>query len=126
MTTRIGIPVNGITISGPGEGTEVHIFEIENTQYKLIESYEHPALKATSPRGIHMLKSVLAKNVDAIIVSEIGAPGVRFLKDKIKIYFSNNMNENEALEFYIHGQLEEITLPTHESPDHDGNTHNLR
>ena len=59
-------------------------------------------------------------------IKEIGAPGVRFLKDKIKIYFSNNMNENEALEFYIHGKLEEITLPTHESPDHDGNIHNLK
>ena len=126
MATRIGIPVNGITISGPGEGTEVHIFEIENTKYKFIESYENPALKATSTRGIHMLKSVLAKNVDAIIVSEIGAPGVRFLKNKIKIYFSNNMNENEALEFYIQGKLEEITLATHESPDHDGNVHELK
>ena len=26
----------------------------------------------------------------------------------------------------IHGKLEEITLPTHESPDHDGNIHNLK
>ncbi len=125
MTTRIGIPVDGITVSGPGEGAEVHIYEIENTKYKLIESYENPALKATSTRGIHMLKSVLAKDVDAIIVSEIGAPGVRFLKDKIKIYFSNNMNENEALEFYIEGKLEEVTLPTHESPHHEGDVHEL-
>ena len=126
MTTKIGIPVNGITISGPGEGAEVHIFEVENTKYKLIESYENPALQATSTRGIHMLKSVLGKNVDAIIVSEIGAPGVRFLKDKVKIYFSNNMNENEALEFYIQGKLEEVTLPTHEPQNHDGNVHELK
>ena len=67
----------------------------------------------------------MAKDVDAIIVSEIGAPGVRFLKDKIKIYFSNNMNENEALEFYIEGKLEEVTLPTHESPHHEGDVHEL-
>ena len=31
MTVKVGIPVNGSNISGPGEGAEVHIFEIENT-----------------------------------------------------------------------------------------------
>ena len=83
MTNKVGIPVNGSNVSGPGEGTEIHIFEVENTKYKLVESYENPAIKATSTRGIHMLKSVLSKNVNAIIVSEIGAPGVNFLKNKI-------------------------------------------
>jgi predicted Fe-Mo cluster-binding NifX family protein len=125
MATRVGIPVNGSNISGPGEGKEVHIFEVENTRYKLIDSYENPALKATSMRGIHMLKSVLSKDVNAIIVTEIGEPGIRFLKNKIKIYYANNMNENEVLEFYIQGKLEEVTLPTHESPHHDGNSHKL-
>jgi predicted Fe-Mo cluster-binding NifX family protein len=104
----------------------VHIFEIENTKYKLIDRYENPALKATSTRGIHMLKSVLGKNVDAIIVAEIGEPGVRFLKNKIKIYYSNNLNEDEAMESYIHGNLEEITLPTHEAPHNYGNSHELK
>lgn len=125
MTNKVGIPVNGSNVSGPGEGTEIHIFEVENTKYKLVESYENPAIKATSTRGIHMLKSVLSKNVNAIIVSEIGAPGVNFLKNKIKIYYANNMNENEAMEFYINSKLEEITIATHESPHHDGNTHRL-
>ena len=97
MAVKVGIPVNGSNISGPGEGAEVHIFEIENTKYKLIDRYENPALKATSARGIHMLKSVLGKNVDAIIVAEIGEPGVRFLKNKIKIYYNNNLNEDEAM-----------------------------
>ena len=35
---------------------------------------------------------VLSKNVNAIIVSEIGAPGVNFLKNKIKIYYAKKMN----------------------------------
>ena len=61
-----------------------------------------------------MLKSVLSKNVNAIIVSEIGAPGVNFLKNKIKIYYANNMNASEAMEFYINSKLEEITIATHE------------
>ena len=126
MTVKVGIPVNGSNISGPGEGAEVHIFEIENTKYKLIDRYENPALKATSTRGIHMLKSVLGKNVDAIIVAEIGEPGVRFLKNKIKIYYNNNLNEDEAMESYIHGNLEEITLPTHEAPHNYGNSHELK
>ena len=37
MAVKVGIPVNGSNISGPGEGAEVHIFEIENTKYKLID-----------------------------------------------------------------------------------------
>ncbi|MGE9811030.1 NifB/NifX family molybdenum-iron cluster-binding protein [Ferroplasma acidiphilum] len=125
MTNKVGLPVNGSNVSGPGEGAEIHIFEVEHTKYKLVESYENPAIKATTTRGIHMLKSVLSKHVDAIIVSEIGAPGVNFLKNKIKIYYANNMNENEAMEFYINSKLEEIAIATHESPHHDGNTHKL-
>lgn len=125
MTSRIAIPVNGVNITGPGEGLEVHIYEIDKEKYKLFDKYENPALKASTTRGIHMLKSVLDKKVDAIIVSEIGAPGVRFLKDKIKIYYSNNLNETDAINSYINNKLEELTVATHDVSHHDGNVHEL-
>lgn len=125
MVNRVAIPVSGENITGPGEGLEVHIYEIDNGKYKLIEKYENPALKASMTRGIHMLKSALDKKVDAIIVSEIGEPGVRFLKGKMKIYYSNNLNENDALDYYVNGKLGEIETGTHEAPKHDGNVHEL-
>jgi predicted Fe-Mo cluster-binding NifX family protein len=125
MVSRIAIPVTGENITGPGEALEVHIYEIENQKYKLFDKYENPALKATSTKGIYMLKSVLDKHVDAIIVSEIGAPGVRFLKGKLKIYYSNNLNETEAIDYYIKNKLEELTVATHDVPHHDGNVHEM-
>ena len=35
MTNKVGIPVNGSNVSGPGQGTEIHIFEVENNDENL-------------------------------------------------------------------------------------------
>ncbi|MEM0092566.1 MAG: diguanylate cyclase, partial [Saccharolobus sp.] len=43
---KVAIPVTQGFVDGPGEGEEVHIYEIENNNVRLIEKYENPALNA--------------------------------------------------------------------------------
>ncbi len=104
------MPVTDNYITGPGEAMEIHIYEIINSGYKLIDKYENPALKATMTRGIYMLKSIIDRNVDALIVTEIGEPGVRFLKNKIKIYYSGDYDEENSIKYFIENKLQEITI----------------
>ncbi|MEM0016714.1 MAG: NifB/NifX family molybdenum-iron cluster-binding protein [Saccharolobus sp.] len=110
---KVAIPVTQGFVDGPGEGEEVHIYEIENNNVRLIEKYENPALNAMMHRGLYMLKSALEKGVNAIIVAEIGPPGVRLLQGKAKIYLATNMKVQEALEKLIKGELIETNKPTH-------------
>ncbi|MFG1391110.1 NifB/NifX family molybdenum-iron cluster-binding protein, partial [Acidiplasma aeolicum] len=86
MGELLAVPVTGDEVTGPGEGMEIHIYSIDGKNAKMIESYENPALKAYMTRGIYMLKSILEKNVRYLIVSEMGGPGFRFVKNKIKLY----------------------------------------
>ncbi|AWR96394.1 diguanylate cyclase [Acidianus sulfidivorans JP7] len=110
---KVAIPVTNGIVDGPGEGEEVHIYEISDNKINLVEKYENPALKATAARGAHMLKSVLDRGVNAVIVAEIGPPGVRLLRGKVKIYLGEGMREEEALEKLIKGELKETDKPTH-------------
>ncbi len=107
---KVALPVTDNNITGPGEAMEVHIYEIANNEYKLIIKYENPALKATMTRGIYMLKSIIDKNVDALIVTEIGEPGVRFLKNKIKICYSGDYNEENSIKYFMENKLKEINI----------------
>ena len=107
---KVALPVTDNNITGPGEAMEVHIYEIVNGEYKLIDKYENPALRATMTSGIYMLKSIIDKNVDALIVTEIGEPGVRFLKNKIIIYYSNDYDEKNSIKYFIENKLKEITI----------------
>ena len=116
---RIAIPVTENMVSGPGKAAEIYIFEVEETP-KLIEKYENPARTANSTPGIYMLKSALDRNVNAFIVSEIGAPGVRFLDGRVKIFISEYSSVDDVLNKYIKNELKEITDPSmaHESHHH--------
>ncbi|WP_287950566.1 NifB/NifX family molybdenum-iron cluster-binding protein [Acidiplasma sp.] len=118
MGELVAVPVTGDEVTGPGEGMEIHIYSIDGKNAKMIESYENPALKASMTRGIYMLKSILEKNVRYLIVSEMGGPGFRFVKNKIKMYDSGGLNEKDAINAFINNQLREITEPTHE-PHHN-------
>ncbi|MUM65607.1 diguanylate cyclase [Acidianus infernus] len=115
---RVAIPVTKGRVDGPGEGEEVLIYEIDGDEVKLVEKYENPALKATAARGAHMLKSALDKGVDAVIVAEIGPPGVRLLKGKAKIFLAEGLTVEEALEKLKKGELQETDKPTHDEHHH--------
>lgn len=111
---KIAIPVTNGKVDGPGEGLEVHIYEIKDGKASLIEKYENPALRATAARGVHMLKSALDRGINAVIVSEIGPQGVKLLKGKAKIYLAEGLDVNEALDKLIRGELMETDRPTHD------------
>lgn len=86
---RIAISVSNGFVSGPGEGDEVWIIEVEDSgNYKLIERYENPARYAQQVRGgVFMLRSLLDRGVNTVILSEIGPPGYRWAVERgIKIY----------------------------------------
>ncbi|BDC18015.1 NifB/NifX family molybdenum-iron cluster-binding protein [Acidianus sp. HS-5] len=116
---RIAIPTTNGRVDGPGEGEDVLIYEINGDDIKLVEKYENPALKATAARGARMLKSALDKGVNAVIVAEIGPPGVRLLKGKAKIYLAEGLTVEEALEKFKRGELQETDKPTHEEHHHE-------
>ncbi|QIW25383.1 diguanylate cyclase [Sulfolobus sp. S-194] len=116
---RIAIPVTNGYVEGPGEALKVQIYEVEGQEYKLIEEYDNPALKAMAVRGAHMLKSAIDRGVNAVIVAEMGPPGLRLLQNyKIKAYLAEGLDVKTAIEKFIKGELPEIIKPTHEEHHH--------
>jgi len=121
---RVAVPVTNEYVDGPGEGLSVQIYEVENGQYKLIEEYENPALRAMAARGAHMLKSAIDKGVDAFIVAEMGPPGIRLLQSyKIKAYLAEGLDVKTALEKLMKNELPELNRPTHEERHHGEHHH---
>ncbi|WP_054853806.1 NifB/NifX family molybdenum-iron cluster-binding protein [Vulcanisaeta distributa] len=116
---RIAISVSNGFVSGPGEGDEVWIVEVrDNGTYEVIERYENPAKYAQQVRGIFMLRSILERGVDTVILSEIGPPGYRWAVGKgIKIYIFEG-HVDDAIKAFINGELTEAQGPTHE--EHHG------
>ncbi|QRF74793.1 hypothetical protein Thermo_00284 [Thermoplasmatales archaeon] len=119
---KVAIPVTGDMVSGPGEGMEIKIYETKEG-VKLLETYENPALKAQSARGIWMLRSVIERGAEAIIVAEAGAPAFSYTKGKLKLYLGRGMTADEALASFNTGKLNELTVPTHEHGHHDHDEH---
>ncbi|MEJ2779292.1 NifB/NifX family molybdenum-iron cluster-binding protein [Stygiolobus sp. CP850M] len=115
---KVAIPVTNGFVDGPGEGLEVMIYQLEGGKFTLVEKYENPALRATAARGLHMLKSALDKGINAVVVAEIGPPGVRLLKGKAKIYLAPGLKVEEALERLLKGELPETDKPTHDEHRH--------
>ena len=116
---KVAIPVTNGYVDGPGEGLVVQIYEVENGQYKLIEEYENPALRAMAARGVHMLKSAIDKGVKAVIVAEMGPPGFRLLQNyNVKAYLGEGLDVKTALEKLIKNELPELKGPTHEEHHH--------
>ena len=121
---KVAIPVTNGYVDGPGEGLVVQIYEVENGQYKLIEEYENPALKATAVRGAHMLKSAIDRGVNAIIVAEMGPPAFRLIQNyRIKAYLGEGLDVKTALEKLIKNELPELNGPTHEEHHHGEHHH---
>lgn len=116
---KVAIPVTNGYVDGPGEGLKVQIYELDGGQYKLVEEYDNPALRAMTARGAHMLKSAIDRGVQAFIVAEMGPPGFRLLQNyKIKAYLAEGLEVKEALERMLRNELQEIVKPTHEEHHH--------
>ncbi len=119
---KIAIPVIDNMVSGPGEGQEVRIYDA-GREVKLLDTYENPALKATSARGIWMLRSAIDHGAGAIILSGAGAPAFTFARGKLKIYLGAGLSVDEALSTFKDGKLSELTTATHEHGHHDHGEH---
>ena len=116
---RVAIPVSNGYVDSPGEGLEIYIYEVERDEIRLLEKYENPALKVSSERGVRMIKSILDRGVDAVIVSEIGEHGIRILlAKKITVYLAPNMRVEEALSKLIRNELPITDKPTHHHHHH--------
>lgn len=110
---RIALVSTDDHIDGPGEGSLVSIYETEPS-VRLLEQYENPALRATTTRGIWMLKSALDKGATAIVVAEAGSPAFNYLKGKAELYLGKGKSVSEALTELANGKLPKLTAPTHE------------
>ncbi|GAB6947522.1 hypothetical protein JCM16161A_16520 [Vulcanisaeta sp. JCM 16161] len=111
---RIAISVSNGFVSGPGEGDEVWIIEVrDDGTYEVIERYENPAKYAQQVRGIFMLRSVLERGVNTVILSEIGSPAYKWAVEKgVRIYIFKGRIE-DAIRAFIDGKLTEAQGPTH-------------
>jgi len=116
---KIAISVSGGYVSGPREGDEVWIVDVhDDGSYEIVERFENPAKHATHARGIYMLRSILERNVNIVILSEIGPRGFQVAtQNGIKIYIFNGKAE-DAIKAFIDGKLAEAVGPTHD--EHHG------
>lgn len=121
---RVAISVSNGYVSGPGEGDEVWIVDVNNNgSYEVRERFENPAKYATRVRGVFMLRSAVEQGVNAVIVSEIGPPGYRWAVSRgIKVYIFEGKVE-DAIKALIDGKLTEATGPTHGEHHNHGHGH---
>lgn len=118
---KVAVVETNLIIEGPGEGQTVQIYETEPA-LKLVEEYQNPALKATTTRGIWMLKSVMEKGATAIVVAEAGSPAFNFTKGKAVLYSGAGMKVDAAIKALVDGKLPKMDGPTHEH-GHDNHMH---
>lgn len=114
---RIAVVESDNYVEGPGEGKNVVLVETEPTPH-VIEEYENPALRATSTRGIWMIKSAVDRGAKAIIVAEAGSPAFNFIRGKALLYFGGGMTVSDAINAFVAGSLKELNSPTHEHMQH--------
>ncbi|MGC8949042.1 MAG: NifB/NifX family molybdenum-iron cluster-binding protein [Thermoprotei archaeon] len=115
---KVAVPVTNGYVSGPGEGLEVHVYEIEGNIIKFLEKYANPASKAITAKGIYMIRSILERNVNAIIVTEIGQHGFKMLSGKVTVYLAPQIRVEDALSKLIKNELQMIDKPIHEHHFH--------
>lgn len=115
---KIAIPVMHGLVGGPGESEEIIILDSENG-YSRVETYENPALTAVSARGISMLKSVLDRDVEVLVVGHIGEHAFSYARNRLKLYSATGMHVEEAIEEFKSGKLHELNEPHHGSHSHN-------
>ncbi len=114
---RIAVVATDNYVQGPGEGKTVFLVETEPSP-QIIEEYENPALKATSTRGIWMIKSAMDRGARALIVAEAGSPAFNFIQGKADLFLGRGLTVSEAIKSYVEGKLQRLDSPTHVQMHH--------
>lgn len=120
VTMLIAVPVSDGEVSGPGEAQEIIVLDSEKG-YAVRERYENPALGAASSPGIQMIRSLVERNVDALIVGHIGMHAFSYARNRLIVYSSEGMSYEEAVAAYRKGYLKKVddAIPgDHESHSH--------
>ncbi len=112
----IGIPVSGNMPSGPGEAREVVLFDTSSG--KELDRYENPALTATSGKGIAMIRSLLERKVEAMVVSGIGQHAFEVARRTLKVLNGEGLTLDQIVQGAGKGTLHELTEPTHGMHSH--------
>ncbi len=107
----IAVPVSGNQPSGPGEAEEVLIFD--TLAGKEIERYENPALTATSGRGIAMIRSILERKAEALVVSGIGQHAFDVARRNLKVLNGAGLTLEQIIQGATKGTLSELSAPNH-------------
>lgn len=107
----IAVPVTGNQPSGPGEAMEVVLFDTDSRRE--IERYENPALTASSGRGIAMIRSVMERKADALVVGGIGQHAFEVARRNIRVLNGAGMSLEEILNGASSGTLAELSAPNH-------------
>lgn len=110
--------VNDNIVDDLGDSKEIVLMEVSGNEYRIVERYENPAVKATLTKGIHTINSAIEKHASAIITAGIGGPGFRYAKGRIKIYASGARKVDTVMNDFINGTLEETNEATHEGGPH--------
>ncbi len=109
---KFAIAATGDKVSGPGEATEILVYSLEDTS-ELLEIYENPAHKATSARGIAMLRSVLDRGVEKLVISGIGEHAFKYASGKVVLLNGRGMSTDQILRAMSEGTLKPINGSTH-------------
>lgn len=107
----IGIPVTGNIPSGPGEAEEVVLLDSETGRE--IERYENPALTATSGRGIAMIRSLMERKVEVIVVDGIGEHAFQVARRNLKVLGGQGLTLDQIVQSVQKGTLTELAEPNH-------------
>lgn len=114
---KIAIPVTDGAASGPGEAREIVVFDTSTGME--LERYENPALTATAARGIVMLRSVIDRKVDALVVSGIGQHAIDYARNRLRILNSGGLPISGILAAAGQGNLPEMSEATHMGHHHE-------
>lgn len=109
---KFAIAASGDRVSGPGEATEIIIYTLDQNA-NLDEIYENPALTATSARGISMLKSVIDRGVETLIISGIGEHAFSYASGRVKLLNGRGMSTDQAVMEMSNGGLKPLRSATH-------------
>lgn len=114
---KFAIAVTGDRVSGPGEAEEILVYELGKSA-TLIESYDNPALKAISARGISMIKSVVDKGVEKLIISGIGDHALQYAKGKVELLSGKGLSKDLVISGIMKNSLPGIGKATHSGGHH--------
>jgi predicted Fe-Mo cluster-binding NifX family protein len=103
-------------LSGPGEAQEVLVFDTSTGRE--LDRYENPAPTATSGRGIAMIRSLLERKAEAIVVSGIGQHAFEVARRTLKVLNGEGLTLGQIVQEAAKGTLPELTEPSHSMHSH--------